>query len=125
LINMTDQAFSLTWISRSPVIVICLHVWVVAYDLCTAKCILYSPSLLAATNPSRPQRNKSKAPWAFRWLKGKQILPLGLVSKCATQKKTLDPFTFSLASVSILQSSRLYAPALPPPPPPPLLYDPT
>jgi hypothetical protein len=29
-------------------------------------------------------------------------------------KKTVDPFTYSLASVSILQSSRLYAPALSP-----------
>ncbi len=49
LINMTDQAFSLTWISASPVIVICLHVWVVACDLCTTNCILYSTYLLLPT----------------------------------------------------------------------------
>jgi hypothetical protein len=37
-----------------------------------------------------------------------------MVSECATQKKNpaTYPFTFSLASVSILQSSWLYAPAL-------------
>ncbi len=55
---MTDQAFRLTWISGSPVIVSCVHVWVVACDLCTARCILYSPYLLTATNPSRPQNLK-------------------------------------------------------------------
>jgi len=62
------------------------------------------------------KRNKSKVPWAFHWLKGKQILPFALVSECATQKKNSGPypFTFSLASVSILQSSWLYALALSP-----------
>jgi len=46
--------------------------------------------ILTATNPSRPANLKgikSKAPWAFHWLKGKQILPLPSVSDCATHKK--------------------------------------
>jgi hypothetical protein len=48
LINMTDLAFP-SHESPSPVKGICLHVWVVIYNLCTANCILYFPYLLLST----------------------------------------------------------------------------
>jgi hypothetical protein len=41
--------------------------------------------------PPKLKMNKSNAPWAFHRLKGKQNLAPAVVSKCATQKKTLDP----------------------------------
>jgi hypothetical protein len=40
--------------------------------------------------PPKLKRNKSKAPWAFHWLKGKQIFRPAVVSECATKKKIVD-----------------------------------
>jgi hypothetical protein len=41
-------------------------------------------------SPPKLKRNKIKYPWAFHWLKGKQIAPLASVSECGTQKKTVN-----------------------------------